>query len=66
MPLLIKYEFFEHLSYSDDIEKSIIEQYLKKTQAINATYPLTKVFGNNKQWEEKIKSFNLDENESIQ
>lgn len=55
MPLLIKYEFFEHLSYSDDIEKSIVEQYLKKTQEINATYPSTKVFGNNKQWEEKLK-----------
>lgn len=55
MPLLIKYEFFEHLSYSDDIEKSIVEQYLEKTQEINTTYPPTKVFGNNKQWEEKIK-----------
>jgi len=55
MPLLIKYEFFEHLSYSDDIEKNIVEQYLKKTQEINATYLLSMVFGKNKQWEEKLK-----------
>lgn len=66
MPLLIKYEFFEHLSYSDDIEKSIVEQYLKKTQETNATYPSSKVFGNNKQWEEKIKRLNLDDTGNIQ
>lgn len=62
MPLLIKYEFFEHLSYSDDIEKSIVEQYVKKTKEINRSYHFGKAFGNNKQWEEKIKSLNLDEN----
>lgn len=63
MPLLIKYEFFEHLSCSEDIEKEVIEQYMDKTTKIDITCAVGKVFGNNKQWEEKIKSLILNENE---
>lgn len=61
MPLLIKYEFFEHLLYSDDIEKGKLEQYIEKTREINDLYPFCKVFGNNKLWEEKIKSLSFGE-----
>ncbi len=56
LPLLIKYEFLEHLPYSSNyFDQEIANNLKKKTEELNKEYPPYKVFGKNEKWEREIK-----------
>ena len=53
-PLLIKFEFFEHLSYIENINDYYISFYTELVLAVNKNSVKSKVFGENKEWKEHI------------
>lgn len=61
-PLLIRFEFFEHLSNIEVIHDQAVKKYLDKTKELNIE-PIHKVFGNNRKWIEKVKNLSLDKND---
>lgn len=52
-PLLIKYEFFEHLNI-EVLDERAIKLIIEKTKELNNNYPLNKIFGENEKSKEKI------------
>lgn len=56
LPLLIKYSFFEHLIYSEEISIHDIKFCIEKTKELNPEYQNNKLFGTNKKWKEFIDS----------
>lgn len=59
LPLVIKYEFFEHLVYNEFICRPTLKLYIEKTKQLNKNYPINKAFGKNNLYKNLLKE--LDE-----
>ena len=64
LPLLIKYEFFEHLVYNDFICRPTLKLYIKKTKQLDKNYPINKAFGKHNQYKELLKKLEKEETKS--
>lgn len=56
LPLVIKYEFFEHLVYNDFICRPTLKLYIEKTKQLNKDYPINKAFGENYNYKKLLKT----------
>jgi hypothetical protein len=55
LPLIIEFEFLEHLPFREDINKKDIAYCVSKTKELNSEYHVSKLFGASKYWEDAIK-----------
>ncbi len=61
IPLLIKYEFFEHLPNAPHIDVNIIRVYVERTKEIDPSYENSKIFGKNISWNNDDRLTNYSE-----
>jgi len=54
LPLLIEFEFLEHLPFHKDINKKDIMYCVEETKELDEEYSDSKLFGLSKHWEEQI------------
>lgn len=66
LPLLIKYEFFEHLIYNDFICRPTLKLYIEKTKQLDERYPINKAFGKHHQYKKLLKELDKKTNTSSQ
>lgn len=66
LPLLIKYEFFEHLIYNDFICRPTLKLYIEKTKQLDKRYPINKAFGKHHQYKKLLKELDKKTNTSSQ
>ncbi|MDN5049792.1 putative phage abortive infection protein [Aliarcobacter butzleri] len=66
LPLVIKYEFFEHLVYNKFICRPTLKLYIEKTIQLNKKFPINKAFGENYNYEKLLKKLYEETNTSSQ
>nr|WP_269093280.1 putative phage abortive infection protein [Aliarcobacter butzleri] len=66
LPLVIKYEFFEHLVYNEFICRPTLKLYIEKTKQLNKNYPINKAFGENYNYKKLLKELYEETNTSSQ
>lgn len=59
LPLLIEFEFLEHLPFHKDINKHDIYFSIQKTRELDSNYPDSKLFGKSTYWKEAITKIKL-------
>ncbi|MGE4382282.1 MAG: putative phage abortive infection protein [Arcobacter sp.] len=66
LPLVIKYEFFEHLVYNDFICRPTLKLYIEKTIQLNKKFPINKAFGESYNYKKLLKELYEETNTSSQ